>query len=179
LQQFNATLRRLWAVRFFSIKFKAAVLLACWLLSGASLSLAQSGGYLERSQGQAGTTGDIYEREVLIEVQVWGQVNRPGRYRVPVATDVVGLLSYAGGPTEDAALSRVKLVRGSFGPGQTMKVNVSKYTGQADKSLMPMLEQGDVVVVPSTLYHKMMRAASFLSQAAVVVTAYLVVAGVR
>jgi len=154
-------------------------LIVCWFLSGASLALAQSGGYLERAQGQAGTSGDIYEREVLIEVQVWGQVNRPGRYKVPVATDVVGLLSYAGGPTEDAALSRVKLVRGAFGPGQSQKVNITKYTGQADKSLMPMLEQGDVVIVSTTLYHKMMRAVSFLSQAAVVVTAYLVVAGVR
>jgi hypothetical protein len=166
-------------VRFLSLKFKAAMLIACWLFGGASLAFCQAGGYLERAQGQAGTTGDIYEREVLIEVQVWGQVTRPGRYRVPVTTDVVGLLSYSGGPTEDAALSRVKLVRGSFGPGQTQKVNISKYTGQADKSLVPMLEQGDVVIVPATLYHKMMRAVSFLSQAAVVVSAYLLVTGVR
>ena len=166
-------------MRFFSVKLKAVSLIACWLLSGASLAFSQAGGYLERAQGQAGTSGDIYEREVLIEVQIWGQVNRPGRYRVPVATDVVGLISYAGGPTEDAALSRVKLVRGVYGPGQTQKVNVSKYTGKADKSLVPMMEQGDVVIVPTTLYHKTMRAVSFLSQAAVVITAYLVVAGVR
>jgi hypothetical protein len=161
------------------MKFKAATLIACWILSGFSLAYAQSGGYMERGQGQAGASGDIYEREVLIEVQIWGQVMKPGRYRVPVTTDVVGLISYAGGPTEDAALSRVKLVRGVFGPGQTLKINVSKYTGRADKSLIPMLDQGDVVIVPSTLYHKMMRATSFLSQAAVIVTAYLVVAGVR
>ena len=166
-------------MRVLSMEFKAAILIVCWLLGGTSLAFAQSGGYLERAQGQAGTSGDIYEREVLIEVQIWGQVIRPGRYRVPVATDVVGLISYAGGPTEDAALSRVKLVRGVYGPGQTQKVNVSKYTSKADKSLVPMMEQGDVVVVPSTLYHKMMRATSFLSQAAVIVTAYLVVAGVR
>jgi len=166
-------------VRILSMKFKAVILIACWLFGGASMAFAQSGGYLERAQGQAGTSGDIYEREVLIEVQIWGQVNRPGRYRVPVATDVVGLISYAGGPTEDAALSRVKLVRGVYGPGQTQKVNVSKYAGKADKSLVPMLEQGDVVVVPSTLFHKTMRAAGFLSQAAVILTAYLVGAGVK
>lgn len=166
-------------MRFLSLRFKAAILIACWLFGGASLALSQAGGYLERAQGQAGTSGDIYEREVLIEVQIWGQVSKPGRYRVPVTTDVVGLISYAGGPTEDAALSRVKLVRGTFGPGQTQKVNISKYTGRADKSLVPMLEQGDVVMVPSTLYHKMIRAATFLSQAAVIITAYLVVTGVR
>jgi hypothetical protein len=166
-------------VRLFSLRFKAAILITCWIVGGASLAFSQSGGYLERSQNQAATSGDIYEREVLIEVQVWGQVNKPGRYRVPVTTDVVGLLSYAGGPTEDAALSRVKLVRGAFGPGQAQKVNISKYAGQADKSLVPMLDQGDVVIVPTTLYHKMMRAATFLSQAAVVITGYLVVAGKR
>ena len=166
-------------MRFLSLRFKAAILIACWLLGGASLAFSQAGGYMERAQGQAGTSGDIYEREVLVEVQIWGQVSKPGRYRVPVTTDVVGLISYAGGPTEDAALSRVKLVRGAYGPGQTMKVNISKYTGKADKSLVPMLEQGDVVMVPSTLYHKMIRAATFLSQAAVIITAYLVVTGVR
>lgn len=158
----------------------AAMLIACWLLGSVPLCYAQAtGGYLERGSSQAGLTSDIYEREVLIEVQIWGQVNKPGRYRVPVTTDVVGLISYAGGPTEDAALSRVKLVRGSYGTGQTIKVNVSRYNSKADKSAVPMMEQGDVLVVPSTLYHKLMRAASFLSQAAVVVTAYLVVAGVR
>jgi len=166
-------------VNLLSLKFKVVFLTTCWILGSASLSFSQSGGYLERSQGQAGTTGDIYEREVLIEVQIWGQVAKPGRYRVPVTTDVVGLISYAGGPTEDAALSRVKLVRGTFGSEQTQKVNISKYTGKADRSLVPMLDQGDVVIVPSTLYHKMMRATIFLSQAAVVVTTYLVVAGLR
>lgn len=166
-------------MRFLSVKFTGAMLLICWFLAWSNPASAQSGGYLERAQGHAGTSGDIYEREVLIEVQIWGQVNKPGRYRVPVATDVVALLSYAGGPTEDAALSRVKLVRGAYGTGQTQKVNISKYTGKADRSLVPMLEQGDVVMVPSTMYHKMMRATIFLSQAAVVVTAYLVVAGLR
>jgi NADH:ubiquinone oxidoreductase subunit F (NADH-binding) len=158
----------------------AASLIACWLLGSASLSIAQTaGGYLERGPSQLGATGDIYEREVMIEVQIWGQVNKPGRYRVPVATDVVGLISYAGGPTEDAALARVKLIRGNYGQGSAIGVNISKYEKKADKSAIPMLEQGDVVVIPTTLYHKLMRATSFLSQAAVVITAYLVVAGVR
>jgi protein involved in polysaccharide export with SLBB domain len=148
-------------------------------LAFPAIIFAQSGGYLERGPNQATTTGDIYEREVLIEVQIWGQVSKPGRYRVPVTTDVVGLISYAGGPTEDAALSRVKLVRGGVGQGETSKINVSKYNNKGDRALIPMLEQGDVVVVPTTFYHKLMRVSTFLSQAAVVITAYLVLAGER
>ncbi len=166
-------------MKFFNHKLNGLLLIACCVLSNNELLFAQTDGYLERASTQAVPSRDIYEREVLIEVQIWGQVNKPGRYRVPVTTDVVGLISYAGGPTEDAALSRVKLVRGSFGQGQTNKINISKYSNKADKSIIPMLDQGDVVIVPTTFYHKMMRMTGFLSQAAVLITAYLVVAGVR
>ena len=166
-------------MKLFNREVNSLLLIFCCFLSNNGLLFAQIDGYLERGSTQAITSRDIYEREVLIEVQIWGQVNKPGRYRVPVTTDVVGLISYAGGPTEDAALSRVKLVRGSFGQGQTSKINVSKYSNKADKSIIPMLDQGDVVIVPTTFYHKIMRMTGFLSQAAVLVTAYLVVAGVR
>jgi hypothetical protein len=159
---------------------KLVVLAVSLALNSSIVSLGQtSGGYLERGSSQLGPTGDLFEREVLMEVQIWGQVSKPGRYRVPVTTDAVGLISFAGGPTEDAALSRVKLVRGAYGSGQTMKINIDQYNKKADKSDVPMLNQGDVLIVPSTMYHKVMRAASFLSQAAVIITAYLVVAGVK
>ena len=119
------------------------------------------------------------EREVLIEVQIWGQVNRPGMYRVPVSTDAVGLISYAGGPTEYAALSRVRLVRNGYPKGTATKLNLDRYTGSGDRAKVPLLESGDVVVVPTTMAHKITVFTAFISQAVVVATAFLVIAGER
>ncbi|MRR09928.1 hypothetical protein EG831_07630, partial [bacterium] len=90
--------------------FRGALVLAlsAWLVhSCLGSASAQQVGPVDRSSGGTMITTISGEREVLIEVQIWGQVNRPGMYRVPVSTDAVGLISYAGGPTEYAALSRV------------------------------------------------------------------------
>jgi len=49
--------------------------------------------------------------ELTMQVNVWGQVEHPGRYEVSIQTDLVQLLSYAGGPTADAKLTSVKVTR--------------------------------------------------------------------
>lgn len=140
---------------------------------------AQQVGQIDHAAGGTMITTVSSEREVLMEVQVWGQVTRPGMYRVPVSTDAVGLISYAGGPTEYAALSRVKLVRNGYPKGTSTKLNLSRYTGTGDRAIVPLLESGDVVVVPTTLTHKISVFTVFISQAAMVVTAFLVIAGER
>jgi NADH:ubiquinone oxidoreductase subunit F (NADH-binding) len=49
--------------------------------------------------------------EITMAVNLWGHVRNPGRYEVPISTDIVQLVSYAGGPTSDADLSSVKISR--------------------------------------------------------------------
>ncbi len=49
--------------------------------------------------------------ELLIKVNIWGFVQKPGQYLVPTDTDLISLISYAGGPLEDAKLKKVKLIR--------------------------------------------------------------------
>jgi protein involved in polysaccharide export with SLBB domain len=49
--------------------------------------------------------------EFTIQVNVWGDVQKPGRYEVARSTDLVQLLSYAGGPTREANLSDVRVTR--------------------------------------------------------------------
>ena len=48
---------------------------------------------------------------VNIKVSVWGFVKYPGRYFVPINTTVTDLLSYAGGPTDDAHADQLRLYR--------------------------------------------------------------------
>jgi len=49
--------------------------------------------------------------ELTMQVNIWGAVQRPGRYEVPTSTDLVQLVSYAGGPNIDAAIDDVRITR--------------------------------------------------------------------
>jgi hypothetical protein len=49
--------------------------------------------------------------EITMPLNLWGMVKNPGRYEVPISTDLVQLLSFAGGPLPDADLSYVKITR--------------------------------------------------------------------
>ena len=49
--------------------------------------------------------------EVTMLINIWGAVRNPGRYEVPTSTNLVHLLSYAGGPTPDAELDEVRVTR--------------------------------------------------------------------
>jgi hypothetical protein len=49
--------------------------------------------------------------EITMQVNVWGFVQKPGRYEIPISTDLVELISYAGGPIQYADLDKVKIIR--------------------------------------------------------------------
>ena len=44
-------------------------------------------------------------------INVWGSVGNPGRYEVPISTDLIQLLSFAGGPKPEAKMSSVRISR--------------------------------------------------------------------
>lgn len=49
--------------------------------------------------------------ELLIKVNIWGFVRKPGQYMVPKDTDLISLISFAGGPLEQAKIKKVKIIR--------------------------------------------------------------------
>ncbi len=49
--------------------------------------------------------------EITMPINLWGHVRNPGRYEVPISTDIVQLVSYAGGPLPEANLSSVRINR--------------------------------------------------------------------
>lgn len=49
--------------------------------------------------------------ELTMQVNIWGDVQKPGRYEVASTTDLVQLISYAGGPTREAKLSDIRISR--------------------------------------------------------------------
>ncbi len=53
------------------------------------------------------------EEKLEMKVHVWGEVIKPGEYRVPYDTNVLELISIAGGPTVYANISKIRLTRES------------------------------------------------------------------
>lgn len=49
--------------------------------------------------------------ELLMRVNIWGFVRKPGQYMVPTDTDLISLISFAGGPVEQAKVKAIKIVR--------------------------------------------------------------------
>jgi hypothetical protein len=126
------------------------------------------------------------EQGLEMMVHVIGEVQKPGEYRVPDHTDVLELIAKAGGPTEYANLSWVKIrrvmpVQLSAAKNVTrltpttsvMDVNVEdawKKKGAGGQP--PRLVPGDVVVVSRNSWFGYRRFATVLRDVAIVASAY-------
>lgn len=93
--------------------------------------------------------------QVLMAVNVWGFVNVPGQYMVPLETDLVSLLSYAGGPREDARIKKIQVVRTTAKGDSSLVigVDVKSFVETGDLEQNPLLLPGDTVVVSGTTFH--------------------------
>jgi hypothetical protein len=79
---------------------------------------------------------------------VWGQVRNPGAYSFIASPDILELLSAAGGPTPDANLKRVVLIRAV---SQTRtRINLE---AMLNKGQVVRLSPGDVVIVSSSPWY--------------------------
>jgi len=129
------------------------------------------------------------ERRLEMVVHVLGEVTRPGEYRVPDNTNVLELLSKAGGGTPMAKMGAVTITRTARSPydvastGATatkapeedlvIHVNVDEYLQGRAQGALPVLKPGDVVSVPRNGFSKWRTSASVLRDLSVVFTAYL------
>lgn len=98
---------------------------------------------------------------VNMKVAVWGFMRYPGRYIVPVNTTVADLLSYAGGPTDDANLEDIRLYRVMEDSTQIMiKINYNDLFWEdrleSRKKYIPEIKGGDIIIIPGAprLYFK-------------------------
>jgi hypothetical protein len=99
------------------------------------------------AKGSEFVSGD-YPGALLMKVNLWGAVNKSGIHYIPTQTDLVTLLSYAGGPTDRADLDSVSIKRYVDGKETIVKVDADKLLTNAG-GVNPQLEANDIVVVPS------------------------------
>ena len=86
------------------------------------------------------------------EYYVWGQVRSPGAYSFVASPDILELLSAAGGPTENANLERVILIR--MVTQKRMRINLQ---AMLNKGQIVRLSPGDVVIVPPSPWYNVER----------------------
>ena len=101
------------------------------------------GGYYNYSDPEA----------VNVKVAIWGWVRFPGKYLVPNYTSVSDLLSYAGGPTDAAEMTDLRIYRLTEDSSQVLiKFNYNDVLYESKLQTkyrkVPKLEAGDILVVP-------------------------------
>jgi len=121
--------------------------------------------------------------EVLMKINVWGYIERPGQYVVPRHTDLISLISFAGGPREGANLSEVKIIRGGevvataatdgnnsgvIGNRLSQRVpiltiNVKEHLEKGEMARIPILQANDTIIITQTAGNKISRFFGFNS----------------
>lgn len=119
---------------------RAALLLFSAVVSSffSSTSFAQEAETEDvKTQGATPYRGAQYflgsEDELLMRVNIWGFVRKPGQYMVPTDTDLISLISFAGGPVEQAKVKAIKIVR-TFDAAMPKTNNKAAASGSAPQN---------------------------------------------
>ncbi len=100
-----------------------------------------------RAPGEAEVVGEVSEAEKSGKIFVGGGVRKPGKYAFAPETTVLKAIEMAGGFTQWARKSQVRVLRRKEGAREEHRVNCSAILkGEAVDDFV--LEPGDVVVVP-------------------------------
>ena len=88
------------------------------------------------------------------EVSVIGEVKSPGKFDMPDEKDITLLeaIAMAGGFTEDAKVTDVRIMRLENGRKVTIKINVKDITDRGAKERDIVLEPDDIVFVPESFF---------------------------
>jgi protein involved in polysaccharide export with SLBB domain len=116
-------------------------------------------------------------------VHIFGEVQRPGEYVVDDQTTVLELISKAGGPTNFAKLSKVKITSvpgaddtenvAAFRP-TVVEVNLDDYLKNGKSVQIPLLKPGDVVTIPRNGWFKFTAVVGVFRDLAVIASAYFI-----
>jgi len=124
------------------------------LMIAPGQALAQMDSNIGASKSGASSAAYYYiskPGEITMSINLWGSVRNPGRYEVPISTDLVQLISYAGGPTGEADLGAVKIARVVRGVDAIRTVEFDVDLERLDKldEKARRLEPGDTIVLGS------------------------------
>ena len=150
------------------------------LFLASSLMAQTEGGFSKNSGSIYLYSGTLTGSEQLkIKTYIWGQVRNPGLYIIPDNTDLLTLISSAGGPTENAKLAKIKIIRPSEDGENVIIVDLKEYTKTGNKDLIPILKPGDTIIVPGTTYYALSKAAGWLANIVIIFSVYNLITGLN
>lgn len=135
-----------------------SVIIICWVLflfplQRCAAQLQQNGSITNLPvYSQAAYYNTAKPGDVMMQVNIWGFVEKPGRYEVPATTDLIQLISLAGGPQLYSKMEKVKITR--FEKIDTAIVMKEFFIDFSDASKVKpaslKLCQGDVIEIDHT-----------------------------
>lgn len=113
----------------------------------SSFEMLQNDSYNRFSSGSEYMSGQE-AGTVMMKVNLWGAVRKPGIHHIPVKTDLVSLMSYAGGPDTNAVVSEITIKRQQSGKQTKISVDLARLI-HGDSSANLVLQPEDIIVVPA------------------------------
>ncbi|MEJ2048543.1 MAG: SLBB domain-containing protein [Calditrichota bacterium] len=107
---------------------------------------------------------------LLITINLWGHVQRPGIYSIPSSFGLIDLLSSAGGPLTTARLNDVKIIRKNQ---EVIKVNIKEFMKTGNKDLLVPLQPGDLVIVSGSVADIVGRIVALARDLAIIVNVWV------
>ncbi len=112
---------------------------------------------------------------LLIKVNVWGRVKHPGQYNIPSGTNLIELLSAAGGPIDNARLDEVRIIRQYNNQEKIILVDIKKYLKTANQAMIPELLPGDTIIVSGSVFHLLASVVTVAYQLSFILNIYYLV----
>lgn len=106
-------------------------------------------------------SGDV----LLITVNLWGHVLKPGIYSVPSSFGIIDLLSSAGGPLKTARLNDLRIIRKNQ---EVITVNIEQFIKTGNQDLLVPLQPGDVIIVSGSISDIFVRVVQVMANVAII-----------
>ena len=112
---------------------------------------------------------------ILMNVNVWGHVNSPGRHMVFDGIDIATLLSVVGGPKSGAKLNKVKIFREVPDENEKLAytINIAKFLKTGDRSEFIKIMPNDTFIIPQKPSSYMMQQVGTLNTLLSILNIYL------
>ena len=112
---------------------------------------------------------------ILMNINVWGHVNKPGRHMVFDGIDIATLLSVVGGPKSGAELNKVKIFREVPDEnGQIIyTINIAKFLKTGDRSEFIKIMPNDTFIIPQKTSSYMMEQVGTINTVLSILNIYL------
>ncbi|MCC6138416.1 MAG: SLBB domain-containing protein [Bdellovibrionaceae bacterium] len=114
----------------------------------SSFDMMQSEAYSRYASGNEYISGQE-PGIVMMKVNLWGAVRRPGIHHIPVKTNLIELMSFAGGPTDTALIDSITIKRNLGVEQKRINIDLSEIIHD-QKHYDLVLKPDDIVLVPAS-----------------------------